>query len=95
MAKKAEHWDDNWRMSESCSNFTKDDMNEFGYWVEGIISTRYGYVTTYSQEDHTDIRFIWDGRMYSRGWQREYSQQFIVTLAKRFVREITGHEQVG
>jgi len=94
MTKKAVSWDDEWSISESYSHFTKDD-NEFGYWVEGIISTKYGYVTAYAQEGHTDLRFIWDGRMYSRGWQREYSQQYIVTLAKRFVREITGFEKVG
>ena len=67
----------------------------FGGWEEGTVVTRYGFVSVYRQEDHTNLRFIWEGRQYSRSWDTEYSQQFMVTLAKRLVRDITGHQKVG
>ena len=94
MAKKANTWDDEWSMSESYSHF-QHDHSSHGGWTTGFVATKYGFVHTYSQEDHTDLRFIWDGRMYSRTWEAEYSRQFTVTLAKRYVREITGFEKVG
>lgn len=94
MTKKVEPWDDNWSVSEAWSNFSREE-NEFGWWTDGSITTKYGIVSAYQQEDHTDIRFVWEGRCYNRSWPTAYSQQWVVTLAKRFVREITGHEKVG
>ncbi len=97
MAKKISSWDDSWSMGRSSRHYRhfRRGGGDFGWWVEGFIATRHGFVVTYTQEDHTNIRFVWAGRIYSRNWEVEYSQQYLVTLAKRFVREITGLEKVG
>ena len=69
-------------------------QKEYDY-LEGSVSTKHGYVICYAQGDEncshiTTIRFIHEGRMYVRTFNKRYSKRGIVTKANQFVTEIVG-----
>ena len=93
MTKKPEHKDQNYKVSSSYPHW-ECNTKKYGY-DQGDLSTPNGYVNMYAQGDDrfshvTRITCIWKGRQYERQWQHRYSRQYMVTLAKRFVAEITG-----
>jgi hypothetical protein len=63
-------------------------------WTEGVVPTRYGFVSVYAQGDarfspHTRLDFIWAGRWYQRSFHgKRYSHRGLVTIAVRFAQEI-------
>ena len=55
-----------------------------------FIMTRHGFVRASIGYGGTFIQFVWNGVAYMREIKKEYSRRYAVTLAKRFVKEITG-----
>ena len=87
--KKLQVNDWKWSVGEGINDAREQD----GY-INGVVATRYGFVSVYSQGDernvpHTDFRFIHKGVCYVRGINRRYSLRGIARIAKRFAKEIT------
>jgi hypothetical protein len=68
---------------------------ENGYpYRTGVFWSRHGFVDIYSQpplrkqSGITSMRFIHDGRIYSRRWQTEWPDRTIARLAREFADEI-------
>ncbi len=60
---------------------------------QGIVYTVYGIVSVYSQgnddnREYTKLMTIKEGRIYVRTWNKRYSKQYLVTLAKRFAEVV-------
>lgn len=56
-------------------------------YFKGIVRTPLGYVSVYSQEDHTWLSIIHDGYEVTRTFKRGYTKRGLVTLARRFIEE--------
>jgi|GEM_PF-2930169 len=69
-------------------------------WTDGCVLTPHGIVYTYAQGDdtnvdHTRLDFVYAGRLYMRNFSgKRYSPRGIVTIAKRFAKEITENGRV-
>jgi hypothetical protein len=68
--------------------------NRNGY-TKGIVITPFGYVDVYAQGDenhfhHTELRFIHCQREYVRSYKKRYSHRYIVTLSRKFIKDILG-----
>ena len=72
---------------------------EYDY-LEGNVSTKYGYVMVYTQGDQklrhmTALWLIHNGRQYCRHINRRYSARGIVTKANRFAKEVSQMEPIN
>ena len=69
-------------------------------WTEGCVFTPHGIVSTYAQGDdtnvaHTRLDFVCAGKLYMRNFSgKRYSPRGIVTIAKRFAKEIIENAHV-
>jgi len=68
----------------------KDDYDS------GLVRTRNGIVEVYAHQStpfrasgYTRLWFIHAGRMHCRCYDAHYSRRYLVTLAKRFARDVT------
>lgn len=91
MGKKIKYHDQKCKVN----NYSRWESNtkNYGYY-QGTLSTPHGYVKMYAQGDErfshvTRVTFIWYSHQYERKWNHRYSRRYMVTLAKRFVAEIT------
>jgi hypothetical protein len=70
-------------------------IRDYQGWTEGSIATEWGIVSVYSQGDDrfshsTRMDIVHDGRCIARNiYGKRYSKRGLVTLAKRFAKEIT------
>jgi hypothetical protein len=65
-----------------------------GLWFHGFVMTEYGTVGIYVQGSekytpHTKLEFACGKTVYVRSFNERYSKRRIVTLAKRFAKEIS------
>jgi hypothetical protein len=63
-----------------------------GY-LEGCVITKHGIVSVYCQSGpdevhHTALNFVHNGRLYSRGIDKSFTQRGLVTIANRFAHEV-------
>lgn len=63
---------------------------DYGAYIKGLIFTPHGIVEAYSDYDHTALFFVANGRCHSRRWPHGFQQRTLVTLAKRFARDVSG-----
>jgi hypothetical protein len=60
-----------------------------GTYYMGAVRTPLGYVTVYSEEKHTSLSLIQDGYEVTRVIDRGYTKRGLVTIARRFIEEVT------
>ena len=68
-------------------------MNVDGTYLKGVVFTKKGIVTVYSQCDRKNasmsrMDMVVNGRTYSRRFNRRYSKRGLVTKAKEFSSEV-------
>lgn len=59
-------------------------------WQSTVVMTPHGFVITHSNHKYNDttLQFIYEGRKHFRHISQYHRPRYIVTLAKRFVKEI-------
>lgn len=85
----------------SSSNYIKEDSfvsqqtGEKHAWLTGWVKTGHGIVAVIHSEpprfkDHygTCLEFVYDGRCYTRFYQKQYSARYLVTLCKEFAADV-------
>lgn len=92
--KKLEVENEDWGIGKGYGCITKSD-DEHSTENDGFVLTNYGYVKVYSvkyklhkTQPCTFIEMIKDGRLRVRRFNRFYSSRFLVTLAKRFAKDV-------
>lgn len=96
-----EIWNDSWAIDKCWGRLETRKYNNMmanppaeETYLEGEVVTPHGYVTvlayTYPDRSLTRMDFIWNGRIYSRTFQKRYSKRYIVTLGRRFVEDVVG-----
>lgn len=65
-------------------------QNQSLFWTSGTVLTEHGIVEVYAQEGHTSLLFVQQGRCHVRQWRKEFQPRAIVTLAKRFAKDMAG-----
>ena len=66
------------------------------YQIGGSVSTPFGIVAVRSSEwpttgrplRTTQLEFVRDGRVFTRWYKRTFAKRYLITLARRFAREI-------
>jgi hypothetical protein len=95
MTKVVPHTSDGWAVSEGTSLHRDKEHN----YTSGIIRTRMGIVDVYAQSDNwgpvTMMEIIHAGRTYRRHWKCTYTERYMVTLAKRFYKEVIDGDAQG
>ena len=59
-----------------------------GWYIDGHVSTPYGYATVYAQKDLFSIDFIRNGRHYTKRGFYNVTKVGLVRIACRFVRNV-------
>ena len=65
-----------------------------GEYRKGTVFTKQGIVYVYAQNDerpsfkYSSVEFVYNGDCYVRSWDTYYSTQYLVTLAKRLVKDV-------
>lgn len=80
----------NWQGRISETVRTHSDGDEY-ISHSGAVATPHGYVTVYADNSRlpcAGLDFIWRGRNYHRSWRRYWRPRQLVTLAKRFAKDI-------
>ena len=54
----------------------------------GIVITPFGMVFVCSEYSWTSVKFFYRGKIHSRFWSEAFARKTLVTLAKRFAKEI-------
>lgn len=58
-------------------------------WHDGWVRTEYGIVVVVDSSEHrTLFEFVYDGRVYDRRFSRQFWPSYLITLAKRFARDV-------
>lgn len=88
--KKLKIFDDKMTVSRGFSRIHKHENSSY---LTGEVATPQGFTSVYTQGDnvhfpHTRIDFVHKGVLYMRNIEKRYSAQYLVTLAKRFAKEI-------
>lgn len=79
-----------WSFSMKNYHFSVIENNWHG--LKGSVFTEWGtvYVRTYTSAQLTYLRLIHNGRSYERQIFRAYTKRGLVTLAKRYIKEVKG-----
>jgi hypothetical protein len=92
MSKTNEYTDQSYSVGSGSGNVAIHKFESKGktyYYISGEIHTRNGFVMAYSEENHTSLRFIFNGRIYLRTWRNGFAGKTLTKLAKQFSDEVT------
>jgi len=92
MSRKIKVRDTYWNVYRGFSQIS--EKKKWGY-RSGVVYTKHGIVKVYTQWDQnpksrfTLIEFVVGGVCYTQHYNKEYTDRYLVTLAKRFAKEMT------
>lgn len=69
-------------------NQLKEESSQYGDYIAGWIETPYGYVKAFSDATCADLRFIYQGYLHYRSFQRGFSKGGLMIQTRKFVEEI-------
>lgn len=92
MTKKSQPSDRNYKAGRAYVYEAKAGGREYPYSI-GYVTTSQGLVGFYREPDLTALTYVADGREYRRNYSYGLTNRRLVTMAKRWVREITGGAQ--
>lgn len=93
MSKKAIVKEYDWDIGKGYG-VTKDSNDEYSMENTGYVLTHYGIAKVTSihwhrnKDEYSIIEMIKDGRMHIRQFNKFYSRRYLVTLAKRFAKDL-------
>ena len=77
-----------WKVSRPDGYLIRSESSGTGKWLSGVVRTRHGFVSIYSDESATNLSIIMGGCEFNRVYRRGYRPRAIVTLASKFAEEI-------
>lgn len=81
---KSEQYNDSTNKIRKCWPALYGDID----YIRGTVDTPHGIVKVYCWPGITTIRMIVDGIEYRRHWKADFSQRYLVTLARRFSEDV-------
>jgi len=75
-------------------------IEDHDIYAEGLVGTAYGFVDCYSEDDMCRygffigvkpilrLDFIWQGGLYTRTWQKQFTPRGLARKAHAFAREV-------
>jgi len=79
---------DSCKINGSAGYGIRTHKNEVGSWLEGVVATRHGFVSVYSEQGHSGFRFIYQGRHYSATVPKALTDRGLTMLAGKFANYI-------
>lgn len=61
-----------------------------GWYSTGYVVTPHGVVGVYTEPNFTSLCVVHDGREYRGWWRQSFTERGLVTLCKRFARDVVG-----
>ena len=79
------------KVARASGNFSTHELRDGTSYLTGEVTTPLGFVSVYSQDDHSSYRVVIGGRLYARSENAGRSSRGLTIVAARFAREIAAN----